>query len=405
MPAHMHGTNRPGTIFEKVDDFDASLALKQLGLYPYFREIVSEQDTEVWLKGNRKVLMLGSNSYMGLTNHPEIKAAAIEAVQKYGTGCAGSPFLNGTLDVHEELQAALADWVGKEQAALFSTGFQANQGIIATVASRHDHIVMDKYNHASIIDGARLSLARTSRYAHNDMAALEKTLAGLPANRGKLIVADGVFSMEGDIVNLPGLASLADAHGAAVMIDDAHSLGVLGPEGSGTAAHFGLTDRVHFIMGTFSKSLASIGGFIASDHRSIEFLRHNARALIFSASMPPASAAAALAAVRIIRREPERIARLWRNTEWMRQGLKDLGFDTRSSETPIIPVYVGSMDLLLRMTKQLEEEGVFVNPVLPPAVPPTDCLLRLSLMATHTESQIEFALEKMGQAGRALGVV
>jgi 8-amino-7-oxononanoate synthase len=392
-------------IFDEIDSFNFSIEGKKLGLYPYFREIISEQDTEVILKGGKKLLMLGSNSYLGLTNHPEIKEAAREAVSKYGTGCAGSRFLNGTLDIHEALERELADWVGKEAALLYSTGFQVNQGVIAAILSGRDHIIMDTYNHASIIDGAKLSMAKISWYAHNRMDALEEVLSGIPDNRGKLIISDGVFSMEGDMVKLPELLELAQEFNAVVMIDDAHALGVLGAQGSGTPSHFGLTDKVDFIMGTFSKSLASIGGFIAADAQSIEFLKHHSRALIFSASMPPASVAAARAALAIIKREPERTERLWRHTKTMREGLQSLGFDTGLSETPIIPVHIGKIPTLMVMCKRLEDEGVFVNPAIPPAVPPNDCLFRISLMATHTEQNITFALEKIEKVGRECGVI
>ncbi len=396
---------RNNSIFKKIDSYTISFQGKKVGLYPYFREITSEQDTEVILKGNKKVLMLGSNSYLGLTNHPEVKEAATEAIKKYGTGCAGSRFLNGTLDIHEELERELAHWVGKEAALLFSTGFQVIQGIIATVLDRHDHIVMDSYNHASIVDAAKLSMAGINRYPHNDMEKLEKILLRIPGDKAKFIVVDGIFSMEGDIVKLPELVALAEKYDAAVMIDDAHAIGVLGKDGSGTASHFGLTNKVDFIMGTFSKSLASIGGFVAADKQSIEFLKHHSRALIFSASMPPASAASVLKALEIIKREPERIERLWKNTEMMREGLNSLGFDTGLSETPIIPIHIGDIIVLLKMCKRLEEEHIFVNPVIPPAVRPNDCLLRISLMATHTESQINFALEKLKAIGKELKVV
>ncbi len=378
---------------------------KQMGIYPFFRQITSELDTEVRLATGQKVLMLGSNSYLGLTNHPEVKEAAVKAIEKYGTGCAGSRILNGTLDIHEELETELADWVEKESALLYSTGFQVNQGVIASVIDRHDCIIMDSYNHASIIDGARLSMARIDRYPHNDMVSFAKVMARLPEDKAKLIVVDGVFSMEGDIARLPDIVTLAEEHKAALMVDDAHGLGVLGKSGSGTADHFGLTDKVDLIMGTFSKSLASVGGFVAADFRTIDFLRHHSRALVFSASMPPASVASVLAALRIIRREPERIQHLWENTRIMHQGLKSLGFDTGRSETPIIPIHVGELTRLLNMCKRLEMEGIFVNPVLPPAVPPNDCILRISLMATHTKSQIDFALEKLEKVGKELALI
>ncbi len=396
---------RHKNIFKKIDGFTGSITAKRAGLYPYFRQSISEQGTESILQGNRKVLMLGSNSYMGLTTHPEVKEAAVQAIRKYGVGCTGSRLLNGTLDIHEKLEAELAEWTGKEAALLYSTGFQVNQGIIGAILTREEHVIMDFHNHASIIDGARVSTARISRYGHNNMGKLEEILAALPADRGKLIVSDGVFSMEGDIVRLPELVALAQQYNAVVMIDDAHSIGVLGKEGSGTASHFGLTEQVDFIMGTFSKSLASIGGFVAADQRSIEFLKHHSRSFMFSASMPPASVASTRAALKIIRREPERIERLWQNTEMMRNGLKSLGFNTGNSQTPIIPVHVGKVLTLARICKSLDEKGIFVNPVLPPAVPPNGCLMRLSVMATHTESQLSFALETIEEVGKSHGVI
>ena len=396
---------RNSHIFNKIDDYIVSFEAKKAGIYPYFREIVSELSTEVTLKGNKKVLMLGSNSYLGLTKHPEVKDAAMRALKKYGTGCSGSRFLNGTLDIHEELESELADWVGKEAALVFSTGFQTIQGVVSTVLGRHDHIVMDTQNHASIVDAAKLSLAKINRYPHNSMKKLEKILLRIPEDKAKILVVDGVFSMEGDIVKLPELVSLANKYDAPVLIDDAHAIGVLGKEGSGTASHFGLNAEVDFIMGTFSKSLASIGGFVAADKQSVEFLKHHSRALIFSASLPPASVAAVLAAVRIIRREPERIEKLLENTRLMRNGLISLGFDTGLSETPIIPVHIGDVVVLLKTCMKLEEESVFVNPIVPPAVRPNDCLLRISLMATHTKKQIDFALEKLKKVGRELNII
>ncbi|MFC1884977.1 aminotransferase class I/II-fold pyridoxal phosphate-dependent enzyme [Thermodesulfobacteriota bacterium] len=396
---------RSRLVFDKVDEFQDSIEAKKMGLYPYFREIISSQDTEVILKGNKKVLMLGSNSYLGLTNHPEIKEAAKNAIDKYGSGCAGSRFLNGTLDIHEELEAELADWVGKEATVLFPTGYQVNQGVIASVLNRHDYVVMDSLNHASIVDGARLSMAKINRYPHNDMEQLGNVLERLPRDKAKFIITDGVFSMEGDIAKLPEIVRLAEENDAVVMVDDAHALGVFGKEGCGTSDHFGLTDKVDFIMGTFSKSLASVGGFIASDRQTIEYLKHHSRAIIFSASMPPASVVSVLTALRIIRREPERMEKLWKNTEMMRNGIKSLGFNTGLSKTPIIPVHIGDIMVLLKVCKRLEEENIFVNPVIPPAVAPNDCLLRISLMATHTEKQIEFALDKLAKVGKDLGVI
>ena len=386
----------------KISRFTLAEEGRRMGLYFYFREIVSEPGTEVVLKGGRRVLMLGSNSYMGLTDHPEVKEAAVQALNKYGTGCAGSRFLNGTLDIHVELEEALADWVGKPASVLFSTGFQVNQGVMATLLNRHDVVLMDACDHASILEGARLSMARPERFPHNDMEILEKILSDTAEDKVKFIVVDGVFSMEGDVCRLPELVALSERYRAALMVDDAHGLGVLGREGAGTADHFGLTDKVDFIMGTFSKSLASLGGFVAGDRNAVDYLRHHARAFIFSASMPASSAAAALTALNIIRREPERLERLWRNTRMMKDGLTGMGFSTGDSNTPIIPVYVDDVYTLMMMCKRLDEEGIFVNPVLPPAVLPRNSLLRVSVMATHTTSQIGFALDMFERVGKEL---
>jgi len=391
-------------LLNKVRTYDDAEKTRATGFYPYFRPISSAQDTEVVMNG-RKVLMLGSNSYLGLTNHPEIKEAVKAAVDKYGSGCAGSRFLNGTLDIHLELEEELAKLVKKEGVLLYSTGFQVNLGVISCLVGRGEYIVTDKSDHASIIDGSLLSFGELVRFPHNDMDSLAERLEKIGDEAGKLIVVDGVFSMEGDIAPLPRIVELAEQHGAVVMVDDAHAIGVLGENGAGTPSHFGLTDRIHLIMGTFSKSLASLGGFIASDAETIDYLKHNSRALIFSASMTPANAAAVLAALRIMRREPERIERLWHNTETMRQGLLELGFQLGTSQTPILPVHLGEMLRCLEMCVRLQDEGVFVNPVVPPAVPPKGSLIRLSVMATHTESQIQFALEKLAKVGKELGVI
>jgi 8-amino-7-oxononanoate synthase len=326
-------------------------------------------------------------------------------VEKYGTGCAGSRFLNGTLDLHLELEQALAALVGKEAVLLFSTGFQVNLGVLSVIVGKDEYILADKSNHASLVEGCRLSLGEFTRFAHNDMEVLENRLQKLAVEAGKLIVADGVFSMEGDITNLPEICRLARQYNAAVMVDDAHAIGVLGQSGAGTASHFGLTDQVQLIMGTFSKSLASLGGFIASDAATVDFLKHNSKTVIFSASMSPANAAAVLAAVKIMISEPERIARLWQNTERMKRGLTALGFDLGASQTPILPVYIREMVATFKFCKRLQEEGVFINPVVSPGVPPGMELLRVSLMATHTDSQIDFALEKFKQVGKELGLV
>jgi 8-amino-7-oxononanoate synthase len=390
-------------LFDKVKAYKDAAEVRALGLYPYFRTISSAQDTEV-LIGGKKVLMLGSNSYLGLTNHPKIKEAASAAVEKYGTGCAGSRFLNGSLDIHLELEAALAKLVNKEAVLLFSTGFQVNLGVISALVGKGDYVIGDKSNHASIVEGCLLAPGKFQRFSHKDMAALETRLDQIEPEAGKLVVVDGVFSMEGDIIQLPELCSIANKYGAAVMIDDAHAIGVLGEHGAGTADHFGLIDQVHLIMGTFSKSLASLGGFIAADAATVDFLRHHSRALIFSASMSPANAAAVLAAVDIMVKEPERIAQLWRNTERMKKGLLRLGFNLGNSETPILPVYTRNVLAAFQFCKRLQEEGVFVNPVVSPGVAPGNELIRISLMATHTDAQIDFALDKLGKVGKELGL-
>jgi len=391
-------------LLDKVQEFRSADQLRAMGLYPYFRVISSAQDTEVMING-KKVLMLGSNSYLGLTNHPRIKEAARAAVEKYGTGCAGSRFLNGTLEIHLELERELAKLVRKEAVLLYSTGFQVNLGVISALVGKGEYVLGDKSNHASIVEGCLLSQGKFLRFPHKDMAALQSRLRDLEPDPGKLIVVDGVFSMEGDIMPLPELCRIAGRYGAAVMVDDAHAIGVLGQHGAGTANHFGLTDQIHLIMGTFSKSLASLGGFIGSDAETIDYLKHHSRPLIFSASMSPANAAAVLAALRIMRQEPERIARLWHNTARMKKGLRGLGFDLGDSETPILPLYCRDLLVAFRLCKRLQEEGIFVNPVVSPAVAPGQELIRISLMATHTDRQIDFAVDKLGKVGKELGLI
>jgi len=384
---------------DRVAAFKDATAIKEKGLYPYFRSIESAQDTEVIIEG-KKVLMFGSNSYLGLTNHPKIKEAAKIAVDKYGTGCAGSRFLNGTLDIHLELERRLAAYVGKESAVLFSTGFQVNLGVISCLLDRNDYLILDEYDHASIIDGSRLSFSRSIKYAHNDMDDLRKKLSRLPEDSAKLIVADGIFSMEGDIVKLPEIVQIAEEFGANIMMDDAHSLGVIGFNGSGVASHFGLTDKVDLIMGTFSKSLASLGGFIAANEDTIEFIKHRARSLMFSASMPPSAVASVIAALDIIESEPERIDKLWDNTNYAKKLLIEAGFDIGHTDSPIIPVYIRDNDKTFLITNILHKNGIFVNPVVSPAVPSDSSLIRFSLMATHTFAQIEEAVEKLYQASK-----
>lgn len=389
---------------EKLSGYDAPQKAMENGIYPYFREIQSDQDTEVLING-KKVLMFGSNSYLGLTNHPKVKEAAKLAIDKYGTGCAGSRFLNGTLDIHIELEERLAKLVHKEGALCYSTGFQVNLGIVSLLAGRNDYLLLDELDHASIIEGSRLSFSKVLKFAHNDMNALECKLKLCEPDRIKLIVVDGVFSMEGDIVKLPELVNLADKYRASVMVDDAHSLGILGKNGSGTASHFGLTDHVDLIMGTFSKSFASLGGFIAADKEVINFIKHNSRSLIFSASMTPASTATVLATLNIMENEPERIQHLWDITNYALNGFKSAGFDTGKSETPIIPLFIRDDYKALRLTQDLLEDGIFVNPVVSPAVPKEDCLIRYSLMATHTKEQVEISIEKISKAARNLGIL
>jgi 8-amino-7-oxononanoate synthase len=387
----------------KLSRYDAPQKAMAAGIYPYFRQIESEQDTEVIMNG-KKVLMFGSNSYLGLTNHPKIKEAAIQATLKYGTGCAGSRFLNGTLDIHIKLEERLAGLVKKEAALCFSTGFQTNLGVVATVTDRNDYLILDEYDHASIFEGSRLSFSKVLKFAHNDMDSLEAKLKVCDPDRVKLIIVDGIFSMEGDIAKLPGIVELAHRYNASVMVDDAHSIGVLGEKGSGTASHFGLSDEVDLIMGTFSKSLASLGGFIAADKEIINFVKHNSRCLIFSASMTPASAASVLAALDIMESEPERIQHLWDMTNFAREGFQSMGFDTGVSETPVIPLFIRDDIKALQMTKMLLDEGIFANPVVAPAVPKEDSLIRFSLMATHTRQQVQVALEKFEKIARKLEV-
>ena len=388
---------------EKIAQFQDANMIREKGLYPYFRPIESGQDTEVMID-HKRVLMFGSNSYLGLTNHPKIKEAAKRAIDKYGTGCAGSRFLNGTLDIHIELENRLATYVNKPAAVLFSTGFQVNLGVLSCIVGRNDYLILDEYDHASLIDGSRLSFSKVIKYAHNDMQDLERKLSILPEEAAKLIVVDGIFSMEGDIVKLPEIVELADRYGANIMVDDAHSLGVIGDHGAGTASHFGLTDDVDLIMGTFSKSLASLGGFIASDAATIDYLKHRARSLMFSASMTPASVASVIAALDIIQSEPERIQKLWDNTNYAMKLLLEEGFDLGPTESPILPIYVRDNDKTFLVTKHLQSAGVFVNPVVSPAVPSDSSLLCFSLMATHSFEQIDEAIEKIIKAFKDVGV-
>ena len=388
----------------KLAKYDAPQKAKALGVYPYFRKIESDQDTEVLING-KKVLMFGSNSYLGLTNHPKIKEAAIAAIKKYGTGCAGSRFLNGTLDIHVELENRLARFVGKEEAIIYSTGFQVNLGVVSCLTGREDYIIWDELDHASIIEGRRLSFSTPLKYKHNDMASLEKVLKSCPEDKVKLIVTDGVFSMEGDVANLPEIVALAKKYNAAVMVDEAHGIGVFGKQGRGTCDHFGVTGDVDLIMGTFSKSFASLGGFIATDSITANYLRHNSRSYIFSASITPASTAAVGAALDIMESEPERIAHLWEVTNYALEGFRNLGCEIGHTSTPIIPLFIRDNEKTFRVTRDLFDEGVFVNPVVSPAVAPSDTLIRFSLMATHTKEQVDFALDKIEKCFKRLGIL
>jgi 8-amino-7-oxononanoate synthase len=393
------------SVFDKCRVFGERVeAARAADVYCYFRTIESAQEPEVVI-GGRTLVMLGSNNYLGLCNHPKVKEAAIAALRRFGTGCAGSRLLNGTLTLHEELEDKLARFVGKPAAVTFSTGFQVNLGTISCLLDRGDAVYLDKQDHACIIDGARLSFAHVRKFAHNDPIELRRLMMADRGVQGRLVVVDGVFSMEGDIAPLPELVKVCHDFGAALMVDDAHGLGVLGARGRGTPEQFGVEDEVHLIMGTFSKSLASIGGFVAGDHSVIQHIRHTARSLIFSAALAPAAAAAASAAVDIIEDEPERRAQLWRNAHFLKSGLSSLGFDTGDSQTPVIPIIVGDDDRAFAMTRRLEQEGVFVNPVISPATPPGRALLRTSCMATHTESHLSRALEACARVGREFGVV
>ncbi len=390
-------------LFEKCRTYTTAKEVMAAGFYPYFRVVESAQDPEVMVEG-KKMIMLGSNNYLGLTNHPKVKEAAIEAVKKYGSGCAGSRFLNGTLDIHVKLEEKLATFFRKDAALTLSTGYQTNLGIISCLAGKDDVVVIDKLDHASIIDACRLSFAEVKKFKHNDMNSLEFVLREC-GDRGKLVVVDGVYSMEGDIAPLPDIVRICKKYGARLMVDDAHGIGVLGKTGRGTAEHFGLEKDVDIIMGTYSKSLASIGGFAAASEEVIHYMKHNSRPLIFSASPPPASVASVMAALDIIDQEPERRERLWHNTHKMMKAFRQMGFDTGVAETPIIPLMMGEMERAFMMWKVLGSEGVFVNPVAPPAVPQGRCMIRTSFMATHTDEMLDRVLDIVEQAGKKLGVI
>ena len=384
---------------EKLSQYTEPQQVKAAGVYPYFRAISSEQNPEVIINGKR-VLMFGSNCYTGLVNDPRVKEAAIEAIRKYGTGCAGSPFLNGTLDLHKELEARIADYIGKEDVIVYSTGFGTNLGVISTLTGREDYIICDEQDHASIVEGRRLSFSRPVKYKHNDMASLEEALAKCKPDSIKLVVTDGVFSMEGDVANLPAMVDLCKKYNATLMVDEAHSIGVFGEGGRGVCNHFGVTDDVDLIMGTFSKSVSSLGGFIATDKEITNFLRHHSRSYIFTASITPASTAAALKAMEIMIAEPERQEHLWKLTKQALDGFRERGFEIGHTSTPIIPLYIRDNMLTFTITRDLFEAGIFVNPVVSPAVASHDTLIRFSLMATHTEEQVQEALDKISEVFR-----
>ncbi|MBN2268911.1 MAG: pyridoxal phosphate-dependent aminotransferase family protein [Acholeplasmataceae bacterium] len=388
-------------LFKKIYAYDTAKKAKEAGYYPYFHELTSKQDTVVHMEG-REVIMIGSNNYLGLTSHPEVIQAAVDATLKYGTGVSGSRFLNGTLNLHKQFEAELAEFLNKEDCTIFSTGFQSNLGIISAVAGRNDIIFSDKENHASIYDGTRLSYAEVVRFEHSDMNDLEEKLAKASENKGKLIITDGVFSMSGEIAKLPEIVALAKKYGARVMVDDAHGLGVMGECGRGTAEHFGLENEVDIIMGTFSKSLASLGGYVAASHEVVDYIRHNSRPYIFSAAIPASNAAAALQALRILKREPERVKALHDISEYMRQGLKAKGLKIKDSKTPIIPIYTYMPMRTMVACNKLFEQGVYVNPVIPPATPIGECLIRTSYTATHTKEQIDQAIERISEVLKSL---
>ncbi len=391
-------------VFLKCFEFDDAEKIRRMGLYPFFRVIESGQDPVVRMNGQR-VIMLGSNNYLGLTNHPEIKAAAARALETYGTGTAGSRFLNGTLDIHVELEEKLALFMHRESAVTFPTGFGVNLGVISGLIGRKDVVILDNLDHACILDGARLSFGRALKYAHNDMDALEERLRSVGDDRAAMIVVDGVFSMEGDLADLPRIVELKKKFGVRLMVDDAHGIGVMGENGRGTSEHFGVEDETDLVMGTFSKALATVGGFVAGEKTVIDFIKHNARSLMFSAAPAPASVASVIKALEIIEREPERRRDLWENTNYMKREFTGMGYDTGNSASPVIPLLVGEDMTAFKMTFRLQEEGVFANPVVSPGVPPGRAMMRTSYMATHTRDHLDRALEIFRKVGREMGVI
>lgn len=392
-------------LFDKIRGFTLARDLQAKGLYPYFRPISGSEDTIVTIDGHR-LIMLGSNNYLGLTHHPKVLGAAERALHRYGSGCTGSRFLNGTLDLHENLERDLAEFLGKEACLVFSTGYGANLGLISSLVSRNEHVYIDKLDHASIVDGAKLSYGKTVRFRHGDLDDLEAKLSSCQSsNNASLIIVDGVYSMDGIIADVPGLVEIAKRHNAVLAVDDAHAVGVLGPMGNGTPAHFNLTDEVDIIVGTFSKSFASVGGYVAASEEVIHYVRHNSRPFMFSAALPPASTASVHAALHVMRDEPERRERLWENTRRLMSGLVELGYDIGSGETPIVPVLIGELEHTFLFWKKLFDAGVFTNPVAPPAVPESECRLRTSLIATHTAQQIDRSLDAFEKVGHEMGVI
>jgi 8-amino-7-oxononanoate synthase len=391
-------------LFDKCRQFTQAREIQAAGLYPYFKPISESEDTVVVIDGQKRI-MLGSNNYLGLTHHPKVLEAATKALHRYGSGCTGSRFLNGSLDLHEQLETQLAAFLGKEAALVFSTGYGANLGLISGLLGRGETVYLDKLDHACIVDGAKLSYGETQRFNHSDLDHLTRLLERNTTGKGTMIVVDGVYSMEGDIADIPGLTKIAKRFGAALVVDDAHALGVIGPRGDGTGAHFGMQKDVDIIAGTFSKSLASVGGFVAADESVIHFLKHHSRPFIFTASLPPANTAGVLAALQVMQDEPERRDALWANAKHLADGFRALGFEIGETVTPIIPVLIGPLETTFVFWRKLYDAGVFTNPVVPPAVPPSQCRLRTSVMATHTPAQIDTALEAFGRIGKELGVI
>ncbi len=391
-------------LFDKCRQFTQAREIQAAGLYPYFKAISESEDTVVVIDGQKRI-MLGSNNYLGLTHHPKVLEAATRALHRYGSGCTGSRFLNGSLDLHEQLESELAAFLGKESALVFSTGYGANLGLISGLLGRGETVYLDKLDHACIVDGAKLSYGETQRFNHADLDHLTRLLERNTTGKGTMIVVDGVYSMEGDIADIPGLTKLAKRFGAALVVDDAHALGVLGPRGDGTGAHFGMQPEVDIIAGTFSKSLASVGGFVAADESVIHYLKHHSRPFIFTASLPPANTAGVLAALQVMQDEPERRTTLWANAKHLADGFRALGFEIGETVTPIIPVLIGPLETTFIFWRKLYDAGVFTNPVVPPAVPPSQCRLRTSVMATHTPTQIDTALDAFGRIGKELGVI